>query len=395
MTIINKHAYTHLTHLPQSDPIQYRNSPNLLRLLPLDENSKYWFAEFTDIPALTHLSKAIPEHILDQIINGAVSLILSNTHEAYHRVIEEIYKVAVYELNIPEDNIIFVTESADADKAVLKFASFFSKKHIKVIWVRIFENDINSHARRKFEITPTLEYKPYEKKFLNFNRRWRLQRPTFVGLLTAKNLLNSGYVSLAPSDDQQTWNTIWPLVIHYNSMPYNQSVPELTELLETHKEQIINLPPMYIDTLELVENKADPLPSTDKYYSSTYFSIVNETNFYTTLPGFESGRFFSEKTFKPILERHPFLLIAPPNSLDLLRQLGYRTFDSIIDETYDIEPNDSKRLMLILNETERLCNLNETELREFLVKAREICDFNFNCLKNKDIKKDFAQWILT
>ena len=117
---------------------------------------------------------------------------------------------------------------------------------------------------------------------------------------------------------------------------------------------------------------------TVKLYEDSYFSIVTETNFFG-----HTGRFLSEKTFKPMLYKHPFILLCDPYSLPLLKQIGYKTFHPYIDESYDNEPNDVKRLKMILNEVNRLCNLTELELFEFIDKVKEITIYNHNLLINK------------
>jgi len=43
------------------------------------------------------------------------------------------------------------------------------------------------------------------------------------------------------------------------------------------------------------------------------------------------------------------VLIAPPGSLQCLRDLGYRTFDSVLDNTYDLETNNTQRWCKIKN----------------------------------------------
>jgi hypothetical protein len=81
--------------------------------------------------------------------------------------------------------------------------------------------------------------------------------------------------------------------------------------------------------------------------------------------------------------KHPFIVATAPNSLQYLKQLGYKTFDGIIDESYDLETDDGKRMIKIVNETERLCKLQSTELENFLDQAKAICEYNYNVLKNK------------
>jgi hypothetical protein len=81
--------------------------------------------------------------------------------------------------------------------------------------------------------------------------------------------------------------------------------------------------------------------------------------------------------------KHPFVVATAPNSLQYLKQLGYKTFDGIIDESYDLEVDDGKRMIKIIKEAERLCNLESTSLENFLIQAKEICEYNYTVLKNK------------
>ena len=81
--------------------------------------------------------------------------------------------------------------------------------------------------------------------------------------------------------------------------------------------------------------------------------------------------------------QHPFVLITIPNSLDVLKELGYKTFSPWIDESYDKELDDTKRMLMIVEETKRLCNLSPDQLAEFLIAMREICLHNYNNLMSK------------
>ena len=66
-----------------------------------------------------------------------------------------------------------------------------------------------------------------------------------------------------------------------------------------------------------------------------------------------------------------------------MRGLGYKTFHPFINEDYDSEQDDSKRLKLILDEVNRLSNLNEDELFEFIDNVKPITDHNFKVLLTK------------
>jgi hypothetical protein len=68
-------------------------------------------------------------------------------------------------------------------------------------------------------------------------------------------------------------------------------------------------------------------------YNQTAYSIVAETN------NFDHFNFYTEKIVKPILAERLFLVSAGRNYLKNLRSLGFRTFDGIIDESYDSIPS--------------------------------------------------------
>ena len=66
----------------------------------------------------------------------------------------------------------------------------------------------------------------------------------------------------------------------------------------------------------------------------------------------------TEKTFKPILNLQPFVIIGNPGSLQLLKDLGYKTFESVIKEDYDKIINHKDRMSQLLKSTFDLCNLS-------------------------------------
>jgi hypothetical protein len=91
--------------------------------------------------------------------------------------------------------------------------------------------------------------------------------------------------------------------------------------------------------------------SVTAHYTDAYFNIVLETHFDADGSG---GTFLTEKTFKPIKNSQPFVLVAPAGSLQCLRDLGYRTFDSVLDNTYDLETNNTQRWLKIKHTLEQI-----------------------------------------
>lgn len=350
--------------------IEKRNS--LVQLLSARTTDKnYIYIEFFTDYSLADVHKCLTDDELKQIRDGDAILVLSNTHEAFHDIVEPIYIEVVVKLRIPPGNIILMSESAIIDQEVNRIATKLGLPRLRTEWCRIFEFNL---SRSDNQGPPAAKFsaldvpKQYKKKFLNLNRRWRLHRPVFVSLLKTHGLLDSGYVSFADADDGRNWENIW------------EHVAQVEPSLAPHKDEIINMPSLYLDTTDLTVNQAELTRSTDEYYSNSYFSVVSETNFYQD---WGPGLFASEKTFKPIKMRHPFILLNRPHSLDMLRRIGYQTFDGIIDESYDREEDDQKRMMMVLEETKRLSALNTEELSDFVHKTSVICEHNFYTLNTK------------
>ena len=61
------------------------------------------------------------------------------------------------------------------------------------------------------------------------------------------------------------------------------------------------------------------------------------------------GVLVSEKTFKPIKHGQMFFVAGAAGSLQCLRDLGYRVFDSVLDNDYDLEQNHTHRWIKLRN----------------------------------------------
>lgn len=66
------------------------------------------------------------------------------------------------------------------------------------------------------------------------------------------------------------------------------------------------------------------------------------------------GAFITEKTFKPIKNAQPFVIFGAAGSLARLRDLGYRTFDGVIDSRYDSVQDTTERYDCLMQMLHRL-----------------------------------------
>ena len=149
--------------------------------------------------------------------------------------------------------------------------------------------------------------------------------------------------------------------------------------------------PMILNSSEQRYNPIDLIPSDLQYHEDSYFSVVTETMFYkksdrewssgyTTA---EDGIFITEKTYRPIALKHPFILLAYPHTLKFLRQRGFKTFHPYIDETYDTIEDNQQRLNSIVDEIQRISQLSKNEFVEMINGCNKIALENYNILLEK------------
>lgn len=86
------------------------------------------------------------------------------------------------------------------------------------------------------------------------------------------------------------------------------------------------------DSVGLSPNQISDRYFNPNWYANTCFSLVVETLI-------DQEIFVTEKTFKPLAFEHPAIIYGSPGTLKYLRDQGFATFDNVIDESYDKEPN--------------------------------------------------------
>lgn len=117
-------------------------------------------------------------------------------------------------------------------------------------------------------------------------------------------------------------------------------------------------------------------PPLAEYYSDIFVDIINETRFAQP-----TGN-FSEKVFQAIGYMKPFIVVAPPNTLEYIKSFGYRTFDEYWDESYDTELDHGKRMAKILLIIKEINNRKLSELQSMYASMTLILDHNYNLLKH-------------
>lgn len=115
-------------------------------------------------------------------------------------------------------------------------------------------------------------------------------------------------------------------------------------------------------------------------YNRTAYSVVAETCYSNEFV------FFTEKTAKPIIARRLFVMFAGQGYLARLHELGFRTFNGIIDESYDFEPNPQRRWGMACDQMRWLTQQPQDQILE---QIQPIVDHNFAVMMNSNWYTDF------
>lgn len=111
------------------------------------------------------------------------------------------------------------------------------------------------------------------------------------------------------------------------------------------------------ETIDGKENPYDhPVRHSDlvdvEIYNQSYYTAVIETVIHNDFA------MFSEKEAKPIMAGRPFIIMGARHQLRAFRSLGYETFASMIDESYDDIVDRYERFDAVLNSMQKLCELD-------------------------------------
>jgi hypothetical protein len=235
-------------------------------------------------------------------------------------------------------------------------------------WYRGFRYDTN--------ITPVTERK-IKKTYVAFNRLTgsaRTYRSMLVAELAKNNLLEAGHVSYSHiCPDHGHYHDNLPSAIErYNVSP--EYIKETIDALDTLEH------PLRIDHVdkEFIPNHSMVLSAVPECMES-FIYVVTETCFW------ESKKHLTEKIFKPIILRMPFVLVGCAHNLKYLRSYGFKTFDRWIDESYDDIEDPIERLQAVVKVLDRLSKLSHSELETMLSEMQETLDHNFNLFNSQEL----------
>lgn len=365
---------------PTNTSLNYTNkSWNLMTQWPVlralkDELGVYYYGRNKE--SLQYLSDEVLIEIVNKdLADGKGIIVFDNSHETLiESEVGKIYNI-LPKLNIDPSDIYYLTNSSDAvciHEIMCERNGWDTPINIAVM--NTFEF-VAKHAAKIDHDKPYV-IGPREKNFLNMNRMPHWHRICLLGLMLEKNLVDSSYYSFY--DNEYCVSEIAETCIK------SRISSEIADRILTQVKEFLPSLPLELTLDEFASNPNGISAEDAVMFDNSYFSVITETYFFTgTFLNEMDTVFISEKTYNAILMKHPFIMLGMPNTLDQMQHLGYRTFHPYIDETYDTVSNGEDRLLMIVNEIERLCSLTPDEWTEWQRNISEIVEHNYQVLMNR------------
>lgn len=209
-----------------------------------------------------------------------------------------------------------------------------------------------------------------EKLFLSWNRRFRPHRVAIGFGLDKLKLIDRSYISMGLTDPEN--------INMHITHSYNDYLLKYMQITTEDKNNFVNKLPLVLDGETNINQMCQDFnDATRPYYQNSLVSIVSETNFdapEVTL---------TEKSFKPIKEKHPFITVGAPGTLRALKEMGFQTFNTFWDEGYDDVVDSSERMKKILDICQHISTWNTHQIIDFRRRVKPILDHNYETLKTR------------
>jgi hypothetical protein len=327
-----------------------RNLTDISSLPESLDSNEIWKNTMIKPCMIVHDQEPLMYHLYSK--NDFVNYLEQNRHKLYPKALIDIVaelhlRACVHSTtNVYDQTLLCHSEQNSQDLDLYQQHGFIGVYY----WSHaLIARDWYRHARLDLGLAVNFEHITHD--FLIYNRAWsgtREYRLILTEMLANNDLLSCCKMSFSAVDNQ---------------LQYSQ-----------HKFINPNLVISRDDLHELLPaNTHDATASADynnNDYTTTAIEVVLETLFD------DRRHHLTEKTLRPIACGKPFILASTPGSLQYLKQYGFKTFDGLIDETYDTIVDPRERLVAIVKEVKRISGLDHVQKKSLWHKLYAIADHN-------------------
>ena len=217
---------------------------------------------------------------------------------------------------------------------------------------------------RNRKIPPVQFHKtPRTKKFTALVRMHKYWRANTMAKIWERGLHDDGYFAYGDEISANETEEDNPIEV--------DSCGTLRDLTRLFLKKL----PFKADTLSALDHNTHTIAVPD-HFSNSYLNVVLESHMDVDQ---SNGVLLTEKTFKPIKNAQPFIIFGAQNSLAQLRKMGYRTFDSVINQGYDSIQNTTKRWEYAINILLDLISMDINKLHTLY------CDLEADLIHNQQL----------
>lgn len=360
-----------------------------------EPNTIYYYDRLERVRFGTTLSDFIEQKHFDHISKDETSFILVNYQDDYFNVYDATHwSDAIKSNSICPSNYVFVVK----DMAFKNFLeNVFKKNSISPLPKITILDQLKLNV-----LFPESKPEKITHKFSGLSRCWQPWRGFIFSKLFEKNCLKDFIFSF------------------HNMNPYMNKVFDYYDMLSDMGSEwspdgsgfeFLRQVPVELDKGGLKPKYSnityDAIQSADFHLLIESHFVQNESIYelvHPRLPNIKempmeeiAPAFFTEKTYKSIVCKKPFIACSTPHFIKEFKKLGYRSFAPWIDESYDAIEDHRERAIAITEEVNRIINLSETEYKKIVKGCQEICEHNLNLLVEENFTvsqqyyKDFPQ----
>ena len=288
-----------------------------------------------------------------------MTVFFDNAAEGSETLVSQLKMLGVDELARQHRLLVIGGGDMESDYKYIRYDNFLSV-------ILNYDENIAAQARTP-EIFSKIE-KPY--KFFFLNGRARPHRKYLYERFRESGILEKALWTML--DSRPSHNRM--LTMQRNGVNMLSTTSELRWLdskyeFEFYRNATVNsgtAERIFVKT-ELFKNEWGEIYIEPAPYIDTYFSLVTETVFEYPYS------FRTEKTAKVLAMGHPFIVATSVGFYRDLRNLGFRTFSTVIDESFDLVENHQDRMDRIYTIVKDLC---DQDLVSFLSECQDICKYN-------------------
>jgi hypothetical protein len=332
-------------------------------LTPWMDGDFFEFAKHQVVPGAIYLiGRAQMNHnkelIRKLVEDNTIFVILSNPAEGSNTLKEHCDRVHnCGDLVRAKKMLLISGGDMDSEWTHLRYDSFLPK---------IFDYHENVQASEQIDKIYSTPDKPY--KFLFLNGRCRTHRKYLLEKFTLDGLLDQAiWTNLESRSASSSEISLWHNGQDYMTQPgVVKTLPQKYEV-ERYRQSLDKSFDNRFIKYELFNQEWGDIYIEPAPYIDTYFSLVTETVFEYPYS------FRTEKIWKPIAMGHPFIVVANAGYYRDLHNLGFKTFNHVIDESFDNIDNNQKRIEYIAQVVKDLC---QQDLASFLKECYTVCKYN-------------------